>query len=201
MLPEMPQCKSPTTFHSARLADVYSAFFILIAGGLTAISIWIAERIWNKRRQMKDTIVRGMRQSHLMSKSHLPHIPHLPHFPSLSHFSHLHIHAPDGQSNDQCVDLQLNLTKDKEILPSNLFPATQDFRSKETASPSVVNDNEGIVNLDKEDDKPRLKPRFCSFRRQISGKRVSFSGVSKQKLKRTETAHKLGDNTVFPFHQ
>ncbi|KZC09836.1 Glutamate receptor delta-2 subunit [Dufourea novaeangliae] len=79
MLPEMPQCKSPTTFHSARLADVYSAFFILIAGGLTAISIWIAERIWNKRRQMKDTIVRGMRQHHLMPNlSHLPHLPHRP---------------------------------------------------------------------------------------------------------------------------
>ncbi|XP_076239157.1 glutamate receptor ionotropic, delta-2 [Calliopsis andreniformis] len=51
MMPEMPQC------------------------GLTAISIWIVERIWNKRRQMKDTIVRGMRQRHLMRNfSHLPHL-------------------------------------------------------------------------------------------------------------------------------
>ncbi|XP_014600681.1 PREDICTED: uncharacterized protein LOC106785053 [Polistes canadensis] len=64
MLPEMPTCKAPTTFNSARLADVYSAFLILIVGLITAVSIGIFERIWNKRKQMQESIVRGFRHHH-----------------------------------------------------------------------------------------------------------------------------------------
>ncbi|XP_035732103.1 uncharacterized protein LOC118446041 isoform X2 [Vespa mandarinia] len=80
MLPEMPRCKAPTTFNSARFADVYSAFLILIVGLITAVSIGIFERIWNKRKQMQDSIVRGFREHHF-----IPHMPHI-HF----HYHHRH---------------------------------------------------------------------------------------------------------------
>ncbi|XP_066580884.1 uncharacterized protein [Prorops nasuta] len=82
MMPDMPKCKALTTFHSARLADVYSAFIILLFGIVVAASLGIFERVWSKRKLMQQTIVRGIRNHHL----HLPHLPHLPHFP------HLHLH-------------------------------------------------------------------------------------------------------------
>ncbi|KAL2715603.1 hypothetical protein V1478_015301 [Vespula squamosa] len=93
MLPEMPTCKAPTTFNSARLADVYSAFLILIVGLITAVSIGIFERIWNKRKQMQESIVRGFREHHF-----IPHMPHI-HF-HYHHRHHQHLdHPPPSNSN------------------------------------------------------------------------------------------------------
>ncbi|XP_043495538.1 uncharacterized protein LOC122519852 [Polistes fuscatus] len=90
MLPEMPTCKAPTTFNSARLADVYSAFLILIVGLITAVSIGIFERIWNKRKQMQESIVRGFREHHF-----IPHMPHIHfHYPHRHHHQLDHHHSP-----------------------------------------------------------------------------------------------------------
>ncbi|RLZ02168.1 Ionotropic receptor 102 [Cephus cinctus] len=57
MLPGMPQCEAPTTFHSARFADVYSAYVILVAGVVTAFGLGILERLWIKRRYVKKHIM------------------------------------------------------------------------------------------------------------------------------------------------
>lgn len=69
MLPAMPMCKQTTTFNSARLADVYSAFIILILGIVTAFTLGVSERIWHGRKRMQDKIIRGM-------KSHGLHLNH-----------------------------------------------------------------------------------------------------------------------------
>ncbi|XP_011303343.1 uncharacterized protein [Fopius arisanus] len=50
MLPDMPRCQALTTFHSARIADVYSAFIILAIGIVTSLFLGVIERIWNQRR-------------------------------------------------------------------------------------------------------------------------------------------------------
>ncbi|XP_034944276.1 uncharacterized protein [Chelonus insularis] len=56
MLPDMPKCRDSTTFRSARIADVYSAFIILMIGVVTAISLGIVERIWNNRLNLKNKL-------------------------------------------------------------------------------------------------------------------------------------------------
>ncbi|XP_017888686.1 uncharacterized protein LOC108630130 isoform X2 [Ceratina calcarata] len=181
MLPEMPRCKSPTTFHSARLADVYSAFFILIAGCLSAISIGIAERIWNKRRQMKETIVGGMRRHHLIP-SRFPHFTHLPHFPSFSHFSHLHLHR--NAQND----------------------FSQDHDNKRVASSSVTLENlranDLEIDVEPVTGKPRSESRFF-WRRQNNSKGENwypFSSLHREKLGKNQRTGST-DKTPFPFHQ
>ncbi|XP_057337583.1 glutamate receptor 1-like [Microplitis mediator] len=57
MLPNMPKCRDPTTFHSARIADVYSAFIILAIGIVTAVCIGLAERMWSKRKKFKNKLI------------------------------------------------------------------------------------------------------------------------------------------------
>lgn len=94
MLPEMPTCKAPTTFNSARFADVYSAFLILIVGLITAVSIGIFERIWNKRKQMQESIVRGFREHHF-----IPHMPHIQFHYHHRHHQHLDQHPPPHNTN------------------------------------------------------------------------------------------------------
>ncbi|KAK0096167.1 hypothetical protein PV326_006278 [Microctonus aethiopoides] len=54
MLPDMPKCNEPTTFHSARIADVYSAFIILAIGIVTAVFLGLLERIWKQWRKYKN---------------------------------------------------------------------------------------------------------------------------------------------------
>ncbi|KAH0568533.1 hypothetical protein KQX54_021145 [Cotesia glomerata] len=56
MLPDMPKCRDPTTFHSARIADVYSAFIILAIGIMIAVCIGLVERIWSKRLKFKNKL-------------------------------------------------------------------------------------------------------------------------------------------------
>ncbi|KAF3423493.1 hypothetical protein E2986_00403 [Frieseomelitta varia] len=177
MLPEMPRCKSPTTFHSARLADVYSAFFILIAGSVSAVSIWVVERIWHKRRQMKETIVRGMRQHHLMP-SHLPHLPHLPRFSHLPHLPHLHSREPRRTdfSNDEH------------------FPSSSAVSAHNSRVEIVHRKNqEHYTDLDEEIDQPCFEPKFFSWRKRNNFKRA---GLSIKMLDRNQKS-----NTTFPFHQ
>nr|XP_003708073.2 PREDICTED: uncharacterized protein LOC100881110 isoform X3 [Megachile rotundata] len=189
MLPEMPRCKLATTFHSARLTDVYSAFFILIAGGVSAISIGIIERIWNKRRQMKDTIVRGMRQHHLMPNfSHLPHWPHLPHFPHFPHFPQLHSRS--------------EFTKKHSTKPGNKFDSsTSAGESLKGASNSGEKNEEEGTRSEGETSFQRFEPKFRSWKKQASSRRMnwtSFQGLPKKKSgKETKTS----TDTVFPFHQ
>ena len=56
----MPQCQTLTTFHSARIADVYSAFIIFMIGVVTSLSLGLFERIWEQRRNVKERIVHGV---------------------------------------------------------------------------------------------------------------------------------------------
>ncbi|XP_033309990.1 uncharacterized protein LOC117210772 [Bombus bifarius] len=199
MLPEMPRCKSPTTFHSARLADVYSAFFILIAGGVSAVSIGIVERLWHKRRQMKETIVRGMRQHRLMP-SHLPHLPHLPRF---SHFPHLsHLHFRDDRRNDFSLDRdsRSNLTINNECVAANPSDSTQESREQITQRNY---NQERYVRSDEDINRPRFEPKFFNWRRRSNFKRTNwspFSGLPRTRLDRSQKSRSK-DNTVFPFHQ
>lgn len=60
MLPDMPKCQALTTFHSARIADVYSAFIILLIGVVTSLSLGLFERIWYQRRNVKKRLIRGI---------------------------------------------------------------------------------------------------------------------------------------------
>ncbi|XP_076629124.1 glutamate receptor ionotropic, delta-2 isoform X1 [Colletes latitarsis] len=199
MLPEMPQCKSPTTFHSARLADVYSAFFILIAGGLTAISIWIAERIWNKRLQMKNSIVRGMRQRHLMSS--LSNLPHFRHFPPFSRFPHLHLHYRRDKKQDFLANHRTQLdSKNNERLVTDFTIATQDGRPWKSISPFGAKAADRVANSGEEIDRPRFEPRFYNWRRRTSFNGTSVSDLPTKKFQTIEDRRPT-DNTVFPFHQ
>ncbi|XP_017758602.1 PREDICTED: uncharacterized protein LOC108549632 isoform X1 [Eufriesea mexicana] len=200
MLPEMPRCKSPTTFHSARLTDVYSAFFILIAGGVAAVSIGIVERIWHKRRQMKETIVRGMRQHHLMP-SHLPHLPHMPRLPSFPRFPHLpHLHSNNDPRNDLFRDSRIDLTTNngEHFSPSSSVIAL-DSRDETSSMRKTGND----LDSDGEIDKPRLEPKFFTWRKDGRPKRAKrrVSGLQKRKLDdKVQKGSSVG-SMVFPFQQ
>nr|XP_034174054.1 uncharacterized protein LOC117601445 isoform X1 [Osmia lignaria] len=189
MLPEMPRCKLPTTFHSARLTDVYSAFFILIAGGVSAISIWIVERIWNKRRQMKDTIVRGMRQHHLMPHfSHLPHLPHFPHFP---HLSQLHIRDDSTKS-------------DNKFFASNPSTSVQERPTFKESSFKRKKEKDEETHSEDKTSYPRFEQAFCGSRKQTGSKRTNwtpFYGLHKEKFGKRSKDNESNDDTIFPFHQ
>ncbi|XP_076288133.1 glutamate receptor ionotropic, delta-2 isoform X2 [Lasioglossum baleicum] len=193
MLPEMPQCKSSTTFHSARLADVYSAFFILIAGGLTAISIWIAERIWNKRRQMKDVIVRRMRQRRLMSNlSHLPHLPQ---------FHHLHLHPNRKRENEHRANdkTRHNLTKPNENFATDSPSAAQDLPTFGGLLSSKRSDES---NVNHPINRPSFESRFQNRRTQASFNKSKLSELLRTKYRRDQKSNKSDDSmTVFPFHE
>ncbi|CAK9820785.1 Glutamate receptor 4 [Anthophora plagiata] len=186
MLPEMPRCKSPTTFHSARLADVYSAFFILIAGCLSAISIWIIERIWNKRRQMKETIIRGMRQRHLMPS-------HFSRFTAFHHFPHFHPrHSQQNNFSSNHDSPQFDQTKSSEYLDRSSSISKRESRREESTSVRRRNDD---VHSDEDIDRTRSGTKFFDWKRRDNFKRVNwkFEQSGKKSVSR--------DNTIFPFHQ
>lgn len=180
MLPTMPRCAASAAFHSARLADVYSAFFLLVAGMLTAISIGIIERIWNKRRQMQETIVRGIRQHHLISHIHFHH-----HHDRNNH-PHRNTVPPTGGLRGYDPAYLIILQNHARQVQS--FVGLQDH----DALPP---------------EKSRgAEPRFQVRRRSAGLKRASwasFSGLSKKKMRATEKITPSSNaeiNRVFPFH-
>lgn len=204
MLPEMPQCKSPTTFHSARLADVYSAFFILIAGGVTAVSIWIAERIWNKRRQMKDTIIRGMRQRHLMlNLSHLPHLPHLPQLPSFSQFHHLHFYSHHKKQSGlhHTNETQFDSTKRNERFVTDSSAYARDLRTLARISRSRKRDKDGADRSRGIVDYSRLGSRFYNRRGHNNLNKSTFLDLPRTKCSSDEKSGMSSCSTVFPFRE
>nr|QNL15100.1 ionotropic receptor 3 [Aulacocentrum confusum] len=71
MLPDMPNCNDPTTFHSARIADVYSAFIIIAAGIVMSVSITLLERIWSQRNNLKNRLTKGV-SHHIKKNSQFP---------------------------------------------------------------------------------------------------------------------------------
>lgn len=197
MLPEMPRCKSPTTFHSARLADVYSAFFILIAGGICAVSISIVERLWSKRRQMKETIVRGIRQHHMMP-SHLPNFPRFPSFSHLPNMSHTHTGQRQRNEFSRNNDTQNDSTSNNEFLATSAPVRGQNSRGVTPPGQSKGHD----VDSDEENDRPRLESKFFDWRGQSHLKRLTWSpfyGLNKKKT--IGSKQKDTSGTVFPFHQ
>lgn len=53
ILLSMPRCIDRATFNSARLADVYSAFFVLIGSWIASIVILLIEILWWKKKKIK----------------------------------------------------------------------------------------------------------------------------------------------------
>lgn len=181
----MPRCAASTTFHSARLADVYSSFFILTAGMLTAIAIGIFERIWTKRKQMRERIVRGIRHHHL--------IPNI----------NFHQHHQDSRHrrNDNYP-----------YSSSHIVPLTSRLRGYDPSYKVMLQNHAhqvAFVGLQKMDipDKTKnssLEPCFQIRRRPAGPKRVawsSFSGLSKRKIRSSDKAWVSNAETtqVFPF--
>lgn len=168
MLPTMPRCAASAAFHSARLTDVYSAFFLLTAGILIAISIGIIERIWNKRKQMHKTIVRSLREHHLIPHIHFHH-HHRRHHDRLN--PHLHSHAA--------------------LLTNRLRGYDSTYLTMLQNQARQLQSFVGFQERDTSPEKsrgPDLGPRF-HVRRSVGPKRASwssFSGLSKKKLRSTE---------------
>lgn len=180
MLPTMPRCAASAAFHSARLADVYSAFFLLMAGMVTAISIGIFERIWNKRKQMRETVVRGIRKHNLISHLHFHHHG--------SHDRHLYPHVAVPTDKLRSYD------------PAYLTMLQNHARQVQ----SFV----GLQERNVSPEKPRgLEPRLQVRRRLIGPKRASwssFSGLSKRKMRSTERIPPTSNAEnirVFPFRE
>jgi len=164
----MPWCATPVTFHSASLTDVYTAFFLLVAGMIIAISIGIAEKIWNKRKQMQETIVRGIREHHL--------IPHI-------HFHHHHDHHREHQNNYPSFPGFL-----AGRLPGYHPTYLTMLRDQTRQVQSFI----GLLEHDNSSEKLKssaLELRFPTRRRSANHKRASwssFSGLSKRKIRSTE---------------
>lgn len=184
MLPTMPRCASSAAFNSARLADVYSAFFLLVAGMVIAISLGIFERIWNKRKQMRETVVRGIRKHNL--------IPHL-HF---HHDSHRHDRLDARHPHLRVV----SIGKSRGYDPAYLTMLQNHARQVQ----SFV----GFQERDVSPKKPRgpgLEPRLQVRQRSTGPKGAtwsSFSSLPKSKLRLTEKilSTSNAENTrVFPF--
>ncbi|XP_050457023.1 uncharacterized protein LOC126854396 [Cataglyphis hispanica] len=189
MLPTMPRCAASAAFHSARLTDVYSAFFLLTAGMLTAISIGIIERIWNKRKQMHQTIVRGLREHHLIPHIHF-HNHHRDHDnrPNDHSHSHPHVALPSGRLRSDSTYLTMLQNQARQV---QLFVGLQE----RDTSP-------------KKSRGPGLELRFHIQRRSAGPKRASwssFSGLSKRKLRSTEkipTSNvEIAGTRTFPFQE
>ncbi|XP_072746317.1 glutamate receptor ionotropic, delta-2 isoform X2 [Anoplolepis gracilipes] len=189
MLPTMPRCAASAAFHSARLTDVYSAFFLLTAGMFIAISIGIIERIWNKRKQMHETIVRGLREHHLIPHIHFHH-----------HHHHEHDHPNDHTHSHAAPPTDKLLGYDSAYLTMLQNQARQ------------VQSFVGFQDRDISPEKsrgPTLKTRFHVQRRSAGSKRASwssFSGLAKRKLRSTEkipptsNVETIPEARTFPFH-
>lgn len=190
MLPPMPRCAASAAFHSARLTDVYSAFFLLTAGMLTAISIGIIERIWNKRKQMHQTIVRGLREHHLIPHIHF-HNHHRDHDRPNEH-SHFHPHAALPSDRLRSYDSTCLTMLQNQARQVQLFVGLQERDTSPEKSRG-----------------PTLEPRFHVQRRSAGPKRASwssFSGLSKRKLRSTEKIPTSNVETIpgtrtFPFQE
>jgi len=172
----MPRCAASAAFHSARLADVYSAFFLLVAGMITALSIGIFERLWNKRKQMRETVVRGIRKHNL--------IPHL-------HFHHPH----DGSHDRPYLHVAAPTCKLRDYDPAYLTMLQDHARQVQ----SFVGVQERVSP-----EKPGLEPRL-RVRRSVGPKRASwssFSGLSKGKMRSTKRIPLISNAEnirIFPF--
>lgn len=182
MLPRMPRCAASADFHSARLADVYSAFFLLVAGMVIAISIGIFERIWNKRRQMRETVVRGIRKHNLIS--------HL--------YFHHHYDGGHNRPNDH-PHLQVAAPTNK--LRGYDLPYMTMLQDHARQVQSFV----GFQEHDVSQEEPRgLEPCLKVRRRSAGPKRASwssFSGLPKRKIKSIKRTPPNAENIrVFPFH-
>jgi len=178
----MPWCATPATFHSASLTDVYTAFFLLVAGMIIAISIGIAEKIWNKRKQMQETIMRGIREHHL--------IPHI-------HFHHHHNHHHERHNNYSSFPGFLAGRLHGYHHPAYLTMLRDQARQVQSF----------IGLLEHDDSSKRLKDaslelRFPMRRRSANHKRASwssFSGLSKRKMRSTERIlSTLNAETILP---
>ncbi|XP_012062681.1 PREDICTED: glutamate receptor ionotropic, delta-2-like [Atta cephalotes] len=180
MLPTMPRCAASADFHSARLADVYSAFFLLVAGMVIAISIGIFERIWNKRRQMQETVVRGIRKHNLISHLHFHHHHDGGHNRSNDH-PHL-VAAPTGKLRGYNLPYMIML---------------QDHARQVQ---SFVGFQERDVSLEESRGLEPLKVR----QKSAGPKRASwssFSSLPKRKIKSTKKIPSNMENIrVFPFN-
>ncbi|XP_020286535.1 glutamate receptor ionotropic, delta-2-like [Pseudomyrmex gracilis] len=178
MLPTMPRCASSAAFHSARLADVYSAFFLLVAGMITAISIGIVERIWNKRRQMRETIIRGICHHNLLPHIHFHHHHHVN--PQLRHPD-----VSDGMSSSTGL-------RDPAYHARQMWPLVG------------LRDRDAVVTPEKS-RATGLESRFQVRRRSAVSKRVfwpSFAGLSKKKTRTNErTTPSAEANQVFSFRE
>lgn len=60
MLPEMPKCTDNSSFNSASLVDVYTAFGVLVVGMVISLALCILERLWNKRTIVQEQIIRSI---------------------------------------------------------------------------------------------------------------------------------------------
>jgi len=168
MLPKMPWCATPVTFHSASLTDVYTAFFLLVAGMIIAISIGIAEKIWNKRKQMQETIVRGIREHHL--------IPHI-------HFHHHHGHHHEHHNNYLSFPGFL-AGRLPGYHPTHLTMLRDQARQVQSFIGLLEHDNSSEILK-----RSVLELRFPTQRRSANHKRASwssFSGLSKRRMRLTE---------------
>lgn len=172
MLPEMPRCMALTTFHSARLADVYSAFFILIAGLITATSIGILERIWKNRKRIQKSLSRYIR--HLISQIH---------FHSPDHHHHHHHNDQYHQHSDTLL----------YSYPEN-NPPTRDSKLHNYNAPywNMLENHARQVafvglrklNISEKSKDSSLRPQK---RKSIIHKRTSWSSfVSKKKIRSAE---------------
>ncbi|KAL6268602.1 hypothetical protein P5V15_001734 [Pogonomyrmex californicus] len=181
MLPTMPRCAASAAFHSARFADVYSAFFLLMAGIVIAISIGIIERIWNKRRQMRETIVRGIREHNLIPHLHFHHH----HDGPSDRRPHLHIAAPTGKLHGYDPAYLTMLQNHARQVQSFVG-----FQDRDTSPEKLKN----------------LESRVQVRRRSIGPKRASwssFSGLSKKKIRSSERILPPSNTEnirIFPFH-
>ncbi|XP_024875132.1 glutamate receptor ionotropic, delta-2-like [Temnothorax curvispinosus] len=184
MLPTMPRCASSAAFNSARLADVYSAFFLLVAGMIIAISIGIFERIWNKRRQMRETVVRRIRKHNLIPHLHFHHHHHDGGRDRLNarRPTHLHVVAPAGKLRD----------------PAYLAMLQNHARQVQ----SLVGFQERDVSPEKPKGPAPHEPRLQVRRRSAGPKRASwssFSGLPKRKMRTEKIPPTTNAENVFPF--
>lgn len=59
ILPPMPRCVERSTFNSAQLTDVYSAFTVLGSGWVASVIILIFEILWAKRKRIRKKRLSG----------------------------------------------------------------------------------------------------------------------------------------------
>ncbi|XP_039305690.1 uncharacterized protein LOC120357893 [Solenopsis invicta] len=186
MLPTMPRCATSAAFHSARLADVYSAFFLLMAGMVTAISIGIFERIWNKRKQMGQTVVRGIRKHNPISHFHFHHHHDGDHNRPNDGHPHFHIAAPTVKLRGYDPAYRTMLQNHARQVQSFVGFQERDVSAEKSRGPN-------------------LEPRLQVRRRSIGPKRASwssFSGLSKRKMKSIEKnppTTNMENIPIFPF--